>query len=104
MPRVSKVREISRKKKFLFIDDFYSAITSLKNKTGVRAFFENLLTSEEKLMLSKKFQISMMLELGYLWEKIGERIKITNATILRQKLRLALGCQGLRKETKGIVL
>ena len=103
MPRVSKNREISPKRKSLFIDDFYSAITSLKDKTEARAFFEDLLTSEEKLMLSKRFQISMMLELDYSWEEIAQRVKIINTTILRQKLRLAIGCQGLRKIAKRII-
>ena len=103
MPRVSKRRELTFKKQKLFLDDFYSAVTSLKDKNEVRAFFNDLLTREEKLMLAKRFQIIMMLKLGYLWEEINERIKVTNETIaiFRQKLDFGLG--GLDKVAQRII-
>jgi len=95
MPRVSKVRQLSSNKKDLFTDDFYSVVTSLKNKGEVRDFFEDLLTSEEKLMLAKRFQIVMMLKLGYLWKEIQDRVKVTKYTI-------AVISQRIRNPKKGI--
>ena len=88
MPRVSKVRQLSSKKKFLFIDDFYSAITSFKDKDEVRAFFEDILTSEEKLMLAKRFQAAMMLKLDYLWSEITDRLKLTGHTVAKVNQRI----------------
>ena len=103
MPRVSKTKYLSPKKKSLFVDDFYSAITSLKNKNEVRAFFEDLLTPEEKLMLAKRFQISMMHRLKYLWGEIKERIKVTNDTVAKIGLLMKYGEGGLQKVSDRII-
>jgi len=103
MPRVSKVRQLSSKKKSLFIDDFYSAITSFKNKDEARAFFEDLLTYEEKLMLGKRFQIAMMLKLDYLWSEITERVKITSSTIAKVNQRIKIREGGLFTVAQRIV-
>ena len=103
MPRVSKRREISPKKQDLFIDDFYSAVTSLKDKKEVRQFFEDLLTWEEKLMLAKRLQIAMMLLLSYYWEEIDGRVKVTQGTIARVRKKLDYGLQGLTRVAKRII-
>ena len=103
MPRVSKTKYLSPKKKILFVDDLYSAITSLKDKNEVRAFFEDLLTPEEKLMLAKRFQISMMHRLKYFWEEIKERVKVTNDTVAKIGLLMKYGEGGLQKAADRIV-
>ncbi len=88
MPRVSKARKVSSKKKELFIDDFYSAITSFKDKYEVQSFFEDMLTTEEKLMLAKRFQVAMMLKLNYLWSEITDRVKVTTSTVAQVAQRI----------------
>ncbi len=103
MPRVSKNRELDSQKRSLFLDDFYSAVTSLKDKREVRAFFEDLLTREEKLMLAKRFQIAMMLKLNWLWEEIGERAKVTLPTISKVNQKIKAGFQGLTRVTERII-
>lgn len=103
MPRVSKTREIDHQKLGLFLDDLYSAITSLKDKKEVKAFFNDLLTREEKLMLAKRFQIAMMHELNYLWHEIGDRVKVTDLTIGKIKQKLDYGLGGLKVIAKRIL-
>lgn len=103
MPRVSKNREVEREKQKLFIDDFYAAVTSLKDKNEVREFFEDLLTAEEKLMLAKRFQAAMMINLGYLWDEIDDRVKVTQGTIGRLYGRVAYGFGGLNKVAGRII-
>lgn len=103
MPRVSKNRNLSSAKESLFIDDFYSAITSLKDKNEVRAFFEDLLTSEEKLMLAKRFQIAMMHRLKYIWEEIKERVKVTNDTVAKIGLLIKYGEKGIQRIADRII-
>ncbi len=103
MPRVSKNRELDNEKQKLFIDDFYSAVTSLKDKKEVREFFEDLLTPEEKLMLGKRFQVAMMLHLGYIWEEIDNRVKVTQGTIAGIYRRFKHGVGGLAKIAERIV-
>ena len=103
MPRVSKTRELTSEKQRLFLDDFYSAVTSLKNKDEVKAFFEDLLTREEKLMLGKRFQIAMMHKLGYFWGEINERVKVTNETVAKIRQKLDFGLGGLNKVAERII-
>lgn len=103
MPRVSKTRELSSQKKSLFLDDLYSAITSLKDKNEVRVFFEDLLTKEEKLMLAKRFQIAMMHRLIYLWEEISKRVKVTNTTVAKIQQRFSYDRGGLKKVADRII-
>jgi len=103
MPRVSKKREVDKEKQKLFIDDFYSAVTSLKDKDEVREFFEDLLTTEEKLMLAKRFQAAMMLNLDYLWDEIDERIKVTRSTIAGVYQNTKFGFGGLGRVAGRIV-
>jgi len=104
MPRVSKTREVSQQQRSLFVDDFYSAVTSLKDKDEVKAFFDELLTREEKLMLAKRFQIAMMLKLGYLWKEIDERVKVTQVTISKLRQKLDFGLKGLDRVAQRIIL
>jgi len=103
MPRVSKRRELTPEKQNLFLDDFYSAITSLKDKNEVRVFFNDLLTKEEKLMLAKRLQITIMLKLGYFWDEIDERVKVTRETINNLRFRLDFGSGGLDKIAQRII-
>lgn len=87
----------------MFLDDFYSAVTSLKDKDEVRAFFDDLLTGEEKLMLAKRFQIAMMLKLGSLWGEIDERVKVTQVTISKLRQKLDFGLNGLDRVAQRII-
>lgn len=104
MPRVSKKRKLEPRLKSLFLDDFYSAATSLKDKKEVHTFFEDLLTTEEKLMLAKRFQVAMMLRLGWLWQEIDERAKVTLATIASVSQKVTAGLGGLSTIANRIIV
>lgn len=103
MPRVSKRRQISAEKKKHFLNDFYAAITSLSDKDEVWAFFEDLLTPEEKLMLAKRFQVAMMLLLEYGWGAIENYVKVTDAAVSATLRKLMTKRGGLKKIAKRIV-
>jgi uncharacterized protein YerC len=83
MPRVSKSRELKASKKKKYINDYYSAVASLKNKSEVKSFFKDILTKEEELMLAKRFQIGVMYKLGYFWKEICDDVKVIDATVGR---------------------
>jgi len=65
----------------LFLDDFWTAIASLKSKNEARNFFNQFLTHTERKMFAKRFQIALMLLLDYDYENIIKRIKVSNSTI-----------------------
>lgn len=64
-----------------FCDDFYSAVTSLEDKEEIRGFLSQILTRTEEVMLAKRFQIAMMLLLGYEYPHIKNKAKVGNSTI-----------------------
>jgi uncharacterized protein YerC len=97
MPRVSKVRPLEPNKKTLYLDDFWCSITSLENKQETVAFFKDLLTPEEQLMLAKRFRVAMMLISNYPWDEIDEEVKVTQGTIAATKWKLESPREGLKK-------
>lgn len=91
MPRVSKQRILDDKDRFLFLDDFYSGVTLLQNKQEVKTFFRDFLTREEELMLAKRFQATMMIIAGHSNLEIDHRVKITQGTVDRLRVKLEAG-------------
>lgn len=67
----------------LFLDDFWTAVASLKSKAEARNFFNQFLTHTERKMFAKRFQIAMMLLLGYDYQNIKKRIRVSDATIAK---------------------
>lgn len=103
MPRVSKNRQLEEQKRNQFLNDLYAAITSLEDKDEVWAFFEDLLTEEEKLMLAKRFQIAMMLFLKYDWQEVGEYTKVSDFAIASTARKLETKREGLKKVAERIL-
>lgn len=74
---------IEKQKMSLFLDDFWTAVASLKSKTEARLFFNQFLTHTERKMFAKRFQILMMLVLGYDYKSIRNRLAVSGATIAK---------------------
>jgi len=74
---------IEKEKMSLFLDDFWTAVASLKSKTEARMFFNQFLTHTERKMFAKRFQIAMMLVLGYDYKSIRNRLGVSGATIAK---------------------
>ena len=87
----------------LFLDDFWSAVASCETKQEVREFLFGLLTYTERKMFAKRFQIAMMLLLGYDYSSIVARVKVTASTISRVNNLLAEGPEGLKKVSWRII-
>lgn len=68
---------------FLFFDDFWAALASCETKQEVKEFLMGLLTHTERKMFSKRFQIVMMLLLGYDYQAIRSRLKVSSATVAK---------------------
>lgn len=74
---------IEKEKMSLFLDDFWAAVASLKSKSEARNFFNQFLTHTERKMFAKRFQIAMMLLLGYDYHAIRNRTRTSDATIAK---------------------
>lgn len=111
MPRVSRKilnKEINNELK----ENFASLISSLQNPKDIEQFFNDFLTKEENIMLSKRLMLHLLLENNYrsveiqsilgvsketirvhkqTWEKGGEMYrKIINKIANRRKIKLFL--------------
>lgn len=80
MTKISR-NPVDQKKMGNFVEDFWTAVASLKDKKETKEFFGLFLSLTERKMFAKRFQIMMMLYLGYDYEQIMERTKVSSATI-----------------------
>jgi|SRR3990167_379924 len=67
-----------------------------KSREDLRLFFSDLLTTTEKVMLGKRLLIGMMIERGYKYEDIRQRLGVTDMTIAAVSERLKIDGRGLR--------
>ena len=82
MTKISRI-PVSPGKWFLFLDDFWAAVASCETKEEVKNFLMGMLTHTERKMFAKRFQIAMMLLLGYDYQTIKSRVKISSATVAK---------------------
>lgn len=73
------------------------AVSSLRDRDMVMMFFDDLLTSTEKIMLGKRILIALLLEKGKPYGEIGSVVKVSQTTIAAVSERLQRGGTGLRR-------
>ena len=60
---------------------FEESISHLKNRGDIENFVDDLLTPTEKIMLSKRLAIAVLLAKGYNYRDICQILKISSSTI-----------------------
>jgi len=65
----------------LYVDEFWRAITLLESKEEVRAFFRDIITSTERVMLAKRLQIAKLLYQGADYSFIKKELNVSNTAI-----------------------
>jgi uncharacterized protein YerC len=83
-------------------------IDSIKNadyKPDIIYFLDDLFSPAEKVMLSKRVTIALLLlQGGYTYEQIGKRLRVSRGTISKIHTILALQGKGFRKILSKIIL
>lgn len=102
MTKVSK-KPIPTRDEERFLDDFWSAVTSLEDKKETRGFLTEILTPTERIMIVKRLQIVMMLLLKYDYQQIKNKVKVTNETIAKMNNLLREKGETLKKVGERIV-
>lgn len=87
MPRVSK-RKLSQKEINRFNQYLLNTLSSLTNTSTIDSFLSDFLTPEEKIMLSKRLLIFIMLKRNYNEAIIQEVLHVSYETIRIYKLHL----------------
>lgn len=95
MAQLSK-RFLHKKVEERILDLFWTSLSSLSTKEKVALFLDDLLTSTEKLMLSKRLAIAFMLMKGHDYPTINDRLKVSDPTIWNVKTSLTLGGKGYK--------
>jgi len=102
MTKISRI-PLDKSKLNLFLDDFWTAVASLKSKTEAKDFFSQFLTLTERKMLAKRFQIALMLFLDYDYKNIKNRLKVSEVTIAKVSNWLEENHEGLIEVVKRII-
>lgn len=85
MPRVSRYR-LSQKELLKLNFLFYNLITSLRSNSETMNFLEDFLTKEEKLMLSKRLMIFLLLRMGLEAKDICEIVHVSYETVRSHRM------------------
>ena len=83
-------------------ENLYQAILSLKNKSEAKKFFRDLLTEQEILEFSKRWQVAQMLENKVPYSFIEKRTGLSSTTIARISRWLNKGKGGYKLMLKKI--
>lgn len=102
MAQVSK-RFLHKKAEERILDLFWTSLSSLSTKQKVALFLDDLLTSTEKLMLSKRLAIAFMLMKGHNYPSINDRLKVSDPTIWNVKTNLTLRGKGYKMAIEQIM-
>ena len=102
MPQVSKY-PLSKSTQSRLYKLFWESIADLKNAITAEEFFNDLLTPTEKIMLSKRLAIAVMLIKGYDYSSIKSILKVSPTTIGAISLWLKYPGKGYRKAVTELI-
>lgn len=102
MTQVSR-RRLSEKVEKRIAEIFLKTISKLNKEEDVLQFLDEFLTPTEKIVLSKRLAVAVMLRKGYDYNKIREVLKVTPGTIARIAYWIKFSKKGLLKITDSIV-
>lgn len=96
MPRASKVRVEKEKLKEL-TDHFSYLISSLNSSSEIENFLNNFLSEEEKIMLTKRLVLFMMIQRNYPPHVIKDSLHVSHETIRIYKDKLPSKNEAFRR-------
>ena len=102
MPQVSKY-PLSRNTEFRLYKLFWETIAALNNSVKAEEFFNDLLTPTEKIMLSKRLAIAVMLIRGYDYSSIRSTLRVSPSTIGSISLWLKYSGRGYKKTVEKLL-
>ncbi len=78
------------------IDRLFQVIADLDTSEKCRSFFEDLCTIKEIQDMAQRLDTAILLDQGMNYQKIGEKVGISSATISRVSRALSYGSDGYR--------
>src|SRR3989338_7192392 len=99
MPRI-KPQQLDAKERMLFLDLLWTSVSELRSRDEVRAFFKDLLSESESLMLARRIKIAQLLIQGKSYEYIVKALHTSDATIATVHSWLCGGFHGYENAIK----
>lgn len=93
MPRVQP-QNVSNKERVLLLDLLWTSIAELTSRDEVRAFFKDLLSETEAIMLARRIRIAQLILSGKSYVQIEKELKTSQSTIAGVQRWLTAGGQG----------
>lgn len=82
MPRASK-RPVNQSVQAELQENFSFLISSLSASADIQHFFETFLTEEEKIMLSKRLMLHLMILNAYSITEVASVLRVSNETVYK---------------------
>lgn len=102
MAQVSR-RTLGKKVEERILDLFWTSFSKMSKKGDMILFLEDLLTSTEKVMLSKRLSIAFLLVKGYDYRSICNLLKVSSPTVWAVNLNLKHTGLGYKKAIENII-
>jgi len=80
MAQLSRFK-LDRKTQNEILENFFKSFSDLRTNDQVQLFIDDLLTRTEKIMLSKRLAIAVLLHSGTSYQEIKTTLKVSGATI-----------------------
>lgn len=84
-------------------DLFIEALVNIKDKKDLDKFLEDFLSPTEKIMLAKRFAITVLLAKGNDYQSIKNLLRVTPTTIAKMNLQMKYKGEGLRPVVEKIL-
>jgi uncharacterized protein YerC len=96
-------KALSKEEQHLVEEQLALVITEIKKLPEAKNFLDAFLTATEKTVLSKRLAIALMLKQGRSYEEIGQKLKVSSATIstvaqMSEKKGLPLALEKIEEE------
>lgn len=96
MPRVSK-NPLSSEMRQEMTGAFFRTLVKISDDTFLRRFLDDLLSPTEKLMLSKRLMVAILLQRGYSYRAVCSALKMSKTTVHLIQRELLKSGEGYRK-------
>ena len=93
-------RNLEEKQRAEFLNMFWTSIAELKSRDEVKAFFKDLLSESEAIMLARRIKIAERLLQGVDYEEIQSELHVGRSTIASVHQWLTSGFQGYETAIK----
>lgn len=97
-----RLKDLTKKETIITLDALYTAASAVRGRDAVKLFLRDLLTPSERIMLGRRIIIARLLMQGATHDEIGERMRVSSATVSRVQRWLKDQLSGFEQAIEGM--